>query len=380
MPRLGHDAGSNAILGHIQALQALGWQVEFVAARELAHAEAAAAALEATGVLCHRAPRIASVEEVLRRSPRCFDLVYLHRLSNAEAYAAMARVWQPRAQLLYSVADLHHVRVMREAVLHGNAEQLQESRTLKQRELAAMRLVDTVITHSDVEAAYLAREAPGARVHVVPWAVSAGPDGATPQDRTGIAFVGSYRHSPNADAVRWLNEAVMPLVWQRIPEMSCLIAGSDWPEWLHSATDPRVRFVGQVERLSEVLQAVRLTVAPLRFGAGVKGKVLDSFAAGVPCVMTPVAAEGITLTGVLQGLVAEDAAGLAELICDLYDRPERRRSQEEAGVAMVRRYYTEAVVQQAMARAIGAPNRVLALAAEPNNASGAVAIARANSA
>jgi hypothetical protein len=92
----------------------------------------------------------------------------------------------------------------------------------------------------------------GAREHVVPWAVPAGWDEATQQDQSAIAS----RHSPNADAVLWLNEAVMPLIWERFPEMSCLIAGPHWPGWIRFATDPRMRFVGQVERLNEVLQTL----------------------------------------------------------------------------------------------------------------------------
>ena len=106
-----HDAGSQAILSHAAALTAPGFQVEFVAAHELARAGQASVALEQAGYVVHRAPVVASVEEVLRRHRNAFDVVYLHRLANAEAYAPLARAWQARARLLYCVADLHHVRL-----------------------------------------------------------------------------------------------------------------------------------------------------------------------------------------------------------------------------------------------------------------------------
>ncbi len=353
IPRRDRDAGSNAVLGHIEALRALGWEVEFVASHELARADEAAAAMLAWGVRCHRAPQIASVEEVLRRNRNGYDLVYLHRLSNAETYAAMVRAWQPRAQVLYSLADLHHTRIGRQAAIQGNAEQLEQSQRVKARELAAMRLADAAITHSPEEAAYLAREAPGANVHVVPWALTPRRRTVALRHRSDIAFVGGYRHAPNADAVRWLGQAVMPLVWARDPGIACRIVGPDWPDALAASMDPRLRLVGQVQRLDEVFDAVRLTVAPLRFGAGLKGKVLDSLAAGLPCAMTPIAAEGLPLHGMLRGLVAETPEGLAELILDLYHRSGLNRSRAEAGLAMVGAHYTAKAVRDAMARAIG---------------------------
>ena len=352
IPRRDRDAGSNAVLGHIEAMRALGWEVELVASHELARADEAVAAMQAWGVRCHQAPQAYSVEEVLRHNRNSFDLVYLHRLSNAETYATMVRQWQPRARVIYSLADLHHVRLGRQAAIQGNDEQLEASVRLKARELAAMRLADAVITHSPEEAAYLAREAPGANVHVVPWAVTPKRRTVALRHRADIAFIGGYRHAPNADAVRWLSEAVMPLVWQRDPDMACLIVGPDWPDKLAGATDPRLRFVGQVLRLEEIFDTVRLTVAPLRFGAGLKGKVLDSLAAGLPCVMTPLAAEGLPLSGVLRGLVAETPDGLAELICDLHHQSGLNRSRADAGLAMIGRHYNEDAVRDALARAI----------------------------
>ena len=353
IPMRDRDAGSNAVLGHIDALQALGWEVEFVASHELARADEAAAAMRAMGVRCHQAPQVASVEEVLRRNRNSYDLVYLHRLSNAETYATMVRAWQARARVLYSVADLHHVRIGRQAAIQANAEQAEQSLRLKARELAAMRLADAVITHSPDEAAYLAREAPGALVHVVPWALVPRRRAIPLRHREEIAFIGGYRHAPNADAVRWLSDAVMPLVWAQDPDIACRIVGPDWPDSFAASMDPRMRFMGHVPRLDDVFDAVRLTVAPLRFGAGLKGKVLDSLSAGLPCAMTSVAAEGLPLTRQLRGLVADTPEALAELICDLYHRSGVNRSRAAAGLSMIDRFYTEDIVRVAMAKALG---------------------------
>ena len=353
LPRRDRDAGSNAILSHIAALRSLGWEVEFVASGALAGSDAAAAALTASGVVCHRSPLISSVEEVLRRKRNMYDLVYLHRLSNAESYTKLARVWQPKAQIVYSVADLHHVRAARQAEVHNNSELTETALYLKARELNAMRMADATITHSTAEAEYLAREAPGVDVHVVPWSLTAAPRTVPFRKRHGIAFVGGMRHAPNPDAVRWMAAEVLPRVWAREPEIRCLLVGADWPEPVWGRIDPRLQLRGQISHLDEVFDAVRLTVAPLRFGAGVKGKVLDSFAAGLPCVMSPIAAEGIPLSDVLRSAVVHDAIQMADRICELHKQSKLNSRHAKAGLALVRTVYTEAAVAAAIEAIVG---------------------------
>ncbi|MGA3401019.1 MAG: Hint domain-containing protein [Acetobacteraceae bacterium] len=352
LPRPEHDAGSQAILSHAAALTSLGFQVEFVAAHELARADQASVALEHAGYVVHRAPHVASVEEVLRRHRNAFDVVYLHRLANAEAYAPLARAWQARARLLYCVADLHHVRLARQAAVQASAELADEARAVRVRELNAMRLCDAVITHSTAEAAYLARVAPGASVHVVAWTPLARPRPVPLAARRGVAAIGSWSHEPNVDAVRWLVSDIMPRVWAAAPRIELLVVGSDWPARVPWIADARVRLVGAVTSIETLLGMLRATVAPLRFGAGLKGKVLDSFACEVPCVMTPIAAEGFPLEGTLPGLVAEDAATLAGLIVRLHEESPFHRAAAGDGLALAARFSPESV-RAAMAVAIG---------------------------
>ena len=361
LPRPDHDAGSQAVLSHAAALAALGFQVEFVAAHELARAEQASVALEGAGYVVHRAPRVASVEEVLRRHRNGFDVVYLHRLANAEAYAPLARAWQARARLLYSVADLHHVRLARQAAVQASAEVADAARAMRVRELNAMRLCDAVITHSTAEAAYLAQVAPGASVHVVAWTPQARPRPVPLAARQGVAAIGSWSHEPNVDAVRWLVSEIMPLVWQAAPRIELVVAGSDWPARVAWIGDPRVRLVGAVTSIETLLGMLRVSVASLRFGAGLKGKVLDSFACEVPCVMTPVAAEGFSLAGTLPGLVAEDAATLASLIVRLHEEPPFHRAAAADGLALAAGFSDQAV-RTAMAAAVGIREVAMGLA------------------
>jgi glycosyltransferase involved in cell wall biosynthesis len=353
VPVEGRDAGSQAMLSHVRALQALGYAVSLVAADDLAGGDPAA--MQAQQVTLCGLPFYASVEEVLRRQGNSFDLVYLHRARVASAYLNLVRQHQPRARLLYSVADLHHLRLERQAAVEERPELLAEARLLRLLECTAAWQADAVLTHSEVEATLLRRMVPEAAVHCVPWSVPVRPSRPRFATRRGVAFIGHYAHEPNVDAARWLLEVVMPVVWAIEPEIPCLLVGTAMPDALRrlARRDERVQAPGHVAELrAGVLDRVRLTVAPLRFGAGVKGKVLDSFAAGVPCAMTPVAAEGLALPDALQRFVAPDANSLATAILRLHGDPKAHAAAAKASLAFMRTEGDEASVQAALLAAI----------------------------
>ena len=211
------------------------------------------------------------------------------------------------------------------------------------------------MTHSSVEAAILRQALPHGTVEVVPWHVPVRATAPTFDQRAGIAFVGSYSHAPNLDAALWLRDEVLPLVWQSDPEIVCTLAGTNMPQTLMDPHDRRFRAVGRVDVLSELLGQVRLTVAPLAYGAGLKGKVADSLAMGVPCVCSPIAAEGFDLPPPLRDLVAPDAAGLAAAIVRLHRDPALFAACREAGLAYVSGAFSEAVVDAGLRRAAGLP-------------------------
>ncbi len=353
LPSPDRDAGSVAVLSHIRALQRLNYSVGLVAALGSVPVGSEAATLEALGIACYRLPYYGSVEDVLSRQSGCFDVIYLHRVTNAAKYLALARHYCPHARILFSVADLHHLRVARQAEVEQRPELLAESRGLQLAESSAAWSADAVVTHSAEEAATLRRLVPIANVHVVPWATPVRPTRVPFADRHGLAFLGSYAHAPNLDAVVFLVEEIMPLVWQTDPTIECLLVGSQMPEMVQRLAQPRVTVVGHVPDLAAIFDRVRLTVAPLRYGAGLKGKVLASLAAGIPCVMTQIAEEGLALPPLLKQYVGTDAANLAALIVQLHGDEAACRAAAETGVGLIAYRFDEGSVTAALQAAIG---------------------------
>jgi hypothetical protein len=372
LPVADRDAGSQAVLSHIRALRTLGYAVTFVAAEVFSECNTASendsviAALEREEIACCRLPVYASVEEVLRRQAGCFDVIYLHRLPNATKYLALARHHCPRARVLFSVADLHHLRLERQARIEKRPDLLAESHRVRLVELMAALSADAVLTHSEDEARLLRQAVPGAAVHVVPWAIETRRDIADQrrrgdERRNGVAFIANYGHEPNLDAARFLAEAIMPLVWRRDPAIACLLAGSRMPTTIRRLARPgrstSLLILGHVPDLTSVFDSVRLTVAPLRYGAGVKGKVLASFAVGLPCVMTPIAAEGMDLPDILSACVGNSAPELADLILHLHHDVAARQTAGLAGLAMVESRFAESRVAATLKAAIDGRER-----------------------
>jgi glycosyltransferase involved in cell wall biosynthesis len=276
-----------------------------------------------------------------------------------QRYGALVRRWAPEARLVYCVADLHHLRAARRiAVEAGLAADAPEGSAategLRTAELLAALAADTVITHSSFEATYLAAEIPAAAVRLVTWDVP--PQPADPAAK-GVAFIGSYGHTPNLDAAYELLERVMPLVWAQDPTIPLLLAGSDLPDALRQAAvkaaSGPVEVIGWTPDLASVFSRAHLSAAPLRYGAGLKGKVLDSLAAGLPCVCSPIAAEGMDLPATLHALVADGAAAMAATILRLHGDDEAHAALRQAGLAWVAESLSTERLDAALGRALG---------------------------
>jgi glycosyltransferase involved in cell wall biosynthesis len=348
LPEVGHDGGANAVLDHMRALQAAGFEVSFLA---LADGREDAIALRSLGVTSLPLPPSGLFVDVARAYAGVFDLIYLHRVESASHCLKPARRYFD-AQIVYSVADLHHLRLKSQSSFdHEHAPELiHQAGAVALQELAAALSADCVITHSEREAEKLEQLpsiAAERKVHVVPWTVQEAAVQTPFVERLGVAFIGCFAHAPNVDAVRWLVEEIMPLVWQTEPDLTCLIAGSDVSDDLYQQlARPRVKVLGRVERLGEVFEQVRLMIAPLRFGAGLKDKVLRAMAAGLPCVGTSEAFDGmqglpVAITDVCQH---DTAPGLAAAIVRMHRDEAANTSCAQTGLKYIGDFYNEARV------------------------------------
>jgi glycosyltransferase involved in cell wall biosynthesis len=166
-------------------------------------------------------------------------------------------------------------------------------------------------------------------------AVQEPPEGPPLTERRDIVFIGAYDHLPNVDAARVLVRSIMPKVWARVPDAKVVLVGDFVPPTVRALEGRRVEVAGYVPDLGTVWARARMSVSPLRYGSGVKGKIVASLQAGVPVVTTPVGNEGIALVPGVEALIGETHDELAAHIIRLYEEPQTLLALAEAAAGAI---------------------------------------------
>jgi glycosyltransferase involved in cell wall biosynthesis len=310
MPEPSRSAGHTRAAEIALALRRLGYRTTLMCETAAGY-EAAAARFAGEGIEVAAADRGDDLDALLRRG---FDaaIVSFHTLAGRAVPAL--RALSPRTRIAVDSVDVHFLRMRRAAELAGDQVGLARAERERAQELAVYAAADVVLAVTADERDLLCGLLPGTDVQVLANVHRLAETVAPLAGRSGALFVGSYGHAPNADAVRWLCAEVMPLLQAADYPGPVVVAGSGMPDDLARLTaaagaDPR----GFVPSVQDELAARRISIAPLRFGAGLKGKVGESLAEGVPVVATTIAAEGFDRPE--RGmLIADSAAGFAEAI------------------------------------------------------------------
>jgi len=255
----------------------------------------------------------AALGEFLRTNEVDVAILYHHR--TARRLIPCIRQASPRTMLAVDCVDVHFLRLARQAEVSGDPEDAALAARERRQELDTYRAADLVIAISDDEAHLLRPLVGEVPVTVIP-NVHPQPE-AVPgfHEREHLFFVGSFAHPPNVDALDVLTREVMPRVRERLGDVRLRVAGGGAA--LLPGTEG-VELLGFVPELEPLIDTSRLLVAPLRFGAGAKGKVGQGLAHGLPVATTTVGAEGLGLTPMEDVLVADDPAELAALVIRAY--------------------------------------------------------------
>ena len=339
-PRPDRDAGSVKLVLMVESLHALGFETILAASEEHAGEHSARDALEKAGLRCLRPEDAASVPAYLESKGWSIDLCVLYRVFCGGAFLEQVQEHCTKARVVFDSSDLNFLREERRAEATRDEALRALLRQIRMREEHVIRCCDATIVVSDFEADLLAQTLPESLVVRLPLACPIHPPVATFEQRSGIGFIGGFEHAPNGDAVRYFLADIWPLLRQALPECGLTIVGADPPTGLLDGVEGPVRVLGHVPDVGPWFESLRLTVAPLRYGAGTKGKVAYSLAAGVPCVATPVAAEGMALAnaGVL---VADSPAAFAEAIRTAYADPDLWRDLSRSALAYAERMLSQ---------------------------------------
>jgi O-antigen biosynthesis protein len=226
-----------------------------------------------------------------------------------------------RARLSYFGHDLHFMRLRRHHQVNGDDRLSVEADAIERIERDLWNRCDVVVYPSEEEAAQVRSLAPAVHAMAVPLYCFHQVErdaGSNLAERQGILFVAGFGHPPNVDAARWLVEKVLPRVRAHLPQARLSLVGSNPTEEVKALAGDGVEVMGYVDdaTLASLYRAARVVVAPLRFGAGVKLKVLEAMANGVPVVTTSIGAQGLLgLDEVVP--VSDDPEQIADALVDL---------------------------------------------------------------
>ncbi|WDI92696.1 glycosyltransferase [Xanthomonas campestris] len=319
VPQPDRDSGSLRQFNLIRLLCAEGAHVVFVPTRR-EHAGRHTQALQQLGVEVWYAPFLDGIGTWLRTHGPRFSAVLLVRHHVAHACLPLLKRYAPQARTLFDTVDLHYLRERRGAELAGDANLLRSAERTRLRELEIMAATDVTVLVSAAEQAQLHADAPQIRTALLSNLHEVAGSGQPFAQRRDLVFVGGFRHPPNVDAVQWFISAIFPLVRAQLPDVVFHCIGADVPAALQLLADetPGVQLHGHVPDLVPYMDTLRIAVAPLRFGAGVKGKINLSMAHGQPVVGTTCAVEGMHLHDGEDVCVADEADAFAAAIVRLY--------------------------------------------------------------
>lgn len=275
-----------------------------------------------------------------------YDVVYFKYFYPAEIRTPLVRLWQPQARVVVDSVDLVYARLAAKADVSNHAADREEAREIKRRELATYAAADMVLAVTEDEARTLAGELPGLPVHVIP-NIHAIPD--TPKQATSdpsLLFIGTFSHEPNVDGVTWFAHEIWPKVVAASPEARLRVVGGRPPESILALAGGGIEILGYVPDTLPYLMDSWVSVAPLRFGAGMKGKVGEAMAAGLPVVTTGFGAEGFGLTAGQHLLVADQATEFADAVLTLLSSQEHRERLGQAGRGFIEENYSPGAVNR----------------------------------
>ncbi|MEP7183755.1 MAG: glycosyltransferase, partial [Betaproteobacteria bacterium] len=352
------DSGSQRMQALQELLVELGCKVTF-ATDSLEHRAPYVADLQQRGVEVVYRPYRKSIAALLDARGTEFDIVVLSRHYVAAKHLAAVRAFAPQALVVFDTVDLHFLREERQAVLAGGTAAKVVAGAQRNDELDLVRAADVTLVVSPVERALLAELLPAARVAIVSNIHDEQPQGRPFAERAGLLFIGGFQHPPNTDAVLWYAREVLPLLRERLPGVATTIVGGDVPATVSALAAEDFIVAGHVPDVAPHFTVSRVSIAPLRYGAGVKGKVNLAMSYGLPVVATAAAVEGMHLTSGEDALVADDAAGFADAIVRLYGDEALWSKLSAGGRENIRRHFSRAVAKRALADLLAlAPPRV----------------------
>jgi len=324
LPHYNQDAGSKATFQYLKILSEQNIQIHFVGDNFYDYPDTPYLdALQQMGIeVLHGNWYNKNFKKWFSEHGKYFEYVVLSRPHISEKYIDLIRKYSD-AKIIYMGHDLHFLREEREYKIKEDKAYLESSQMWKEKEMKLIGQSNVSYFFSDIEKQEILNIDKNASVDVVPLYIydHFQEIDILAHERQDIMFVGGFAHSPNTDAMLWFVENIWPIIIESLPEVKLYIIGSKAPDEILALASDSVIVTGFVDdaTLLSLYAKCKIVVAPLRYGAGIKGKIVDALYYGMPVVTTSIGAEGLLDSDdimIVQDKPKKFAASVIELYCD----------------------------------------------------------------
>ena len=278
------------------------------------------------------------------------DLVIFDRFMVEEQFGWRVAEQAPGALRLLNTEDLHSLRKAREEAYRRGRDfspQQWREHPMALRELASLYRSDCSLIISSYEMELLIESGvPRSQLLYLPFMVAPLSRETVEKwpaygERKDFICIGNGRHAPNVDSIAHLRRSIWPLIRRELPQVKLHIHGAYLPQRVLEIHDPKAGFLvaGWAADLALTFQAARLLLAPLHFGAGIKGKLLEAMYHGTPSITSPIGAEGMHGELPWNGAVIQDPAEFAKAAVELYRNQELWDRAQGKGVELIHAHY-----------------------------------------
>ena len=287
-------------------------------------------------------------------------LVLFDRFITEEQFAWRVTQSCPKALKILDTEDLHFLRKARQQALK-DATDVKDANLFTEtakREIASILRCDLSLIISEFEMKLLADTFAVSKeiLYYLPFMVTKLPDSSNfPEfeQRTNFMTIGNLLHGPNVDSVLYLKKEIWPLIKKQLPQAQLYIYGNYAPQHILELHNQKQGFyiMGWADSVAHVMQKARVCLAPLRFGAGLKGKLLDAMLYGTPGITTSIGAEGMYGDLPIPGVIADTPERFAELSVAIYSDKIKWQQNAQRGVEIIKaRYNGKAIAKDFMTR------------------------------
>ncbi|MEA3445688.1 MAG: glycosyltransferase [Bacteroidota bacterium] len=350
VPHFDQDAGSRSTFNYIKLFLKMGFQVHFIGDNFYRH-QPYTKVLQELGVeVLYGDYYQKNIFAWLRENGNNFDFVIAHRMHIAPKYLDTIEKYSS-AKIAYVGHDLQFISSLRKYEFSGDINHKKESSKFKIIETKIFKTVDIIFPFSSYEAPFIKEIVPEKIVKTIPvFFYDKIPEIKTGfHERKDLLYVGFFGHPPNVDAALWFSKDIFPLIKKMIPDINLNIVGSNPTDKIKQLQNESITITGYVsdEKLLEYYQKSRVAVLPLRFGAGVKGKLLESLYHQIPTVITTVAAEGVPEIENYT-LITDNVQEFAEKTKLIYTNEKMWEKYSAGGKELIKKYYTEEAARRLM--------------------------------